>query len=109
MTEKEIYKTLKDVKLPVAYDHFEEGKAPELPYMVYRYPHTNNFAADGKVQARINALDIELYTDFKDLAAEKRIEAVLDRLGVFYEKTETFITSENMYQILYETEVLINR
>jgi hypothetical protein len=108
MTEKEVYKMLKTINLPLAYDHFEESKAPKLPYLVYRYPHTNNFAADGKVHTKVNALDIELYTESKDLATERKIEAVLDECGIFYEKTETFITSEKMYQILYETEVLID-
>lgn len=108
MTEKEVYKILKTINLPLAYDHFEEGKAPKLPYLVYRYPHTNNFAADGRVHARVNALDIELYTESKDLTTERKIETVLDECGIFYEKTEIFITSEKMYQILYETEVLID-
>ena len=108
MTEKEVYKMLKTINLPLAYDHFEESKAPKLPYLVYKYPHTNNFAADGKVHTRINALDIELYAESKDLTAERKIETVLDECGIFYEKTETFITSEKMYQITYETEVLIN-
>ena len=108
MTEKEVYKMLKMVNLPLAYDHFEEGKAPKPPYLVYRYPHTNNFAADGGVHTIVNALDIELYTESKDLTTERKIETVLNECGIFYEKTETFITSEKMYQITYETEVLIN-
>lgn len=108
MTEKELYKILKSVNLPLAYDHFEEGKAPKLPYLVYRYPYTHNHAADGRTYAKINALDVELYTESKDLITERKIEAVLDEYGIFYEKTETFIASEKMYQIIYQTEVLIN-
>ena len=108
MTEKEVYKMLKTINLPLAYDHFEERKAPKPPYLVYRYPHTNNFAADGGVHTIVNALDIELYTESKDLTTERKIETVLNECGIFYEKTETFITSEKMYQITYETEVLIN-
>ena len=108
MTEKEVYKILKSIGLPLVYDHFEEGKAPKLPYIAYRYPYTDNSAADGITYAKINALDIELYTESKDLVTEKKIEAVFNEHGIFYEKTETFITSEKMFQIVYQMEVLIN-
>lgn len=108
MTEKEVYQMVKSVRLPVSYHHFEEGQAPDPPFLVYLYPGTNNFSADGTVYQGVNQLDIELYTDIKDLEAEKRVEAVLKEHGFFYEKTETYLESEKMYEVLYETEVLIN-
>lgn len=108
MTEKEVYQMVKSVGLPAAYHHFEEGKSPDPPFLVYLYPGTNNFSADGTVYQGVNQLDIELYTDIKDLEAEKRVEAVLKEHGFFYEKTETYLESEKMYEVLYETEVLIN-
>ena len=86
----------------------EEGQEPEKPYVVYLYPSTDNFAADGIVYQAINELDIELYTEKKDIEAEKKVEAVLKEHGFFYEKTETYLTSEKMFEVLYETEVLIN-
>lgn len=108
MTEKNIYQMLKKLDLPLAYSHFEEGKAPKLPFIVYRYPYTHNSAADGKVYAKITALDIEIYTEKKDLQLEKKLEALLNEHGFFYEKTETYISSERMFQMIYEMEVLIN-
>lgn len=108
MTEKEVFQVVKSVGFPAAYHHFEEGQEPDKPYLVYLYPGTNNFAADGTVYQDINQLDIELYTDKKDLEAEKRVEAVLKEHGFFYEKTETYLESEKMYEVLYEMEVLIN-
>ena len=44
---------------------------------------------------------IELYTDRKDLTAEQRVEAVLDRHGIFYNRSETWIESEQLYEVLY--------
>lgn len=108
MTEKEVYQMVKSVGLPAAYHHFEEGKSPDPPFLVYFYPGTNNFSADGTVYQGVNQLDIELYTDIKDLEAEKSVEAVLKKHGFFYEKTETYLESEKMYEVLFETEVLIN-
>ena len=108
MTEKEVCQMVKSTGFPTAYHHFEEGQEPEKPYVVYLYPGTNNFAADGIVYQAINELDIELYTEKKDIEAEKKVEAVLKEHGFFYEKTETYLTSEKMFEVLYEMEVLID-
>lgn len=108
MTEQEIFQMVKSVGLPAAYHHFEEGQSPDPPFLVYLYPGTNNFSADGIVYQGVNQLDIELYTDKKDLEAERRVEAVLNKHGFFYEKTEKYLESEKMFEVLYEMEVLIN-
>lgn len=108
MTEVEVCQMIKSVGFPTAYHHFEEGQEPEKPYLVYLYPGTNNFSADGIVYQGINHLDLELYTDKKDLEAEKRVETVLKEHGFFYEKTEVYLETEKMFEVLYETEVIIN-
>ena len=54
---------------------------------------------------KINQLDIELYTDLKNPDLEETIEAVLLKHGIFYGKSETWIESEKLYEVLYETEV----
>lgn len=108
MTEQEVYQMVKSIGFPVAYHHFEEGQSPDPPFLVYLYPETNNFSADGVVYQTINELDIELYTDKKDLDAEKKIEKVLKKNGFFYNKTETYLDTEKMYEVLYEMEVVIH-
>lgn len=108
MTLTEIYNLLKTTNLPVAYSHFEVGKAPPLPYVVFRLPNSNNFAADGIVYRAVTALDIELYTEKKDLATEKKLEDVINNKIGFYNKMEMLVISEKMYQIIYSTEVLID-
>lgn len=108
MKEVEVSQMIKSIGFPVAYHHFAEGQEPGKPYIVYLYPGTDNFSADGTVYQDINQLDIELYTENKNLAAEKAVETVLKKHGFFYEKTETFLETENMFEVLYEMEVLIN-
>lgn len=56
---------------------------------------------------KASEVNIELYTDYKDLSAEQKVEAVLDGHGIFYEKSEVWIESEKLYEVLYsfETEV----
>ena len=96
---------LAEMNLPYAYDHFVEGEAPDPHFLVFLYPGSNHFAADGKVYFKVNRLNIELYTDKKDVELEETVEAVLDRHGIFYVKSEVWIESENLYEVLYQMEV----
>ena len=99
---------LKQIGLSFAYDHFAEGESPDPPFICYLIPNSDNFSADGRVYYKINEIHIELYTDCKDLSAEQQVEAVLDEHGIFYEKTEVWIESENLYEVLYTFEMEVN-
>ena len=88
-----------------AYDHFAEGESPDPPFICYLLPQSDNFSADGKVYLKVSSVNIELYTDSKDLAVEQTLEAVLDTHGIFYDKTEVWIESEKLYEVLYSFEM----
>lgn len=105
MTHQEVMALLTEMDIPFAYDHFVEGESPEPPFLVFLYPGSNHFAADGRVYFKVNRLNIELYTDKKDMELEETVEAVLDRHGIFYGKSEVWIESENLYEVLYQMEV----
>lgn len=105
MTHQEVMTMLAEMNLPYAYDHFVEGESPDPPFLVFLYPGSNHFAADGKVYFKVNRLNIELYTDKKDVEHEETVEAALDRHGIFYSKSEVWIESENLYEVLYQMEV----
>nr|DAU65371.1 MAG TPA: tail completion protein [Caudoviricetes sp.] len=105
MTHQEVMALLTEMDIPFAYDHFVEGESPEPPFLVFLYPGSNHFAADGMVYFKVNRLNIELYTDKKDMELEETVEAVLDRHGIFYGKSEVWIESENLYEVLYQMEV----
>lgn len=107
MTHAEIYEAIESAGLPVAYYAFPEGAVPALPFIVYYYPNSNNFGADDAVYQKIEALNVELYTKVKDFALEETVEGALASLG-YWEKSETYLTSEEMYEVLYQTEVMIN-
>ena len=98
---------LKSAGFPYAYDHFAEGEAPDPPFVCYLLPGSDNFSADGKVYYRISEARVELYTDQQDLAAEGKLEDALDACGIFYEKSETWIDSEKLYEVLYVFEIPI--
>ena len=102
---EKIAAVLEKIGLPFAYDHFAEGESPDPPFICYLIPNSDNFSADGRVYYKINEIHIELYTDCKDLSAEQKVEAVLDKQGIFYEKSEVWIESEKLYEVLYSFEM----
>ena len=99
-----IIQILEERGLPYAYDHFAEGEGPDPPFLCFRCPNSDNFAADGTVYFPITEIDIELYTDRKDPDTEKKLEDLLTKGGIFFDKTETFIDSEKLYEVLYSFE-----
>ena len=105
MTIENLVEMLQELKIPFAYDHFAEGESPEPPFICYLLTGSDNFAADGKVYFKINQVRIELYTDFKDPSLELRLENVLDEHGIFYNKSETWIQSEKLYEVMYNFEI----
>nr|WP_330374275.1 hypothetical protein [Lachnoclostridium sp. An14] len=105
MTMEKLVEMLQEIKIPFAYDHFAEGESPKPPFICYLLPGSNNFAADGKVYFKVNEVHIELYTDFKALDLEKRVEDSFDSHDIFYNKSETWIESEKLYEVLYIFEM----
>ncbi|MFS9121516.1 hypothetical protein [Streptococcus anginosus] len=96
---------IKDIGIPNAYHHFAEGESPEPPFLIYLLPASDNFSADGRVYFKANEVHIEIYTDYKSPDIEKKVEAVLDKHGIFYNKSEVFIESEKLYEVLYIFEM----
>lgn len=105
MTHEEVVAMMEEMNLPFAYHHFAEGEYPDPPFAVFLYPGSNNFSADGKVYFKADRLNIEIYTDIKNIELELTVEAVLDLHGIFYEKSEVWIETENLYEVLYQMEV----
>lgn len=101
---------MREIGFPFAYHHFAEGESPNPPFLLFLTPASSNFAADGKTYFKANEVHVELYADYKNPVLEEQVEAVLDRHGIFYNKTEAFIESEQLYETLYifEMEVTIN-
>ena len=97
----ELLAIVKEIGLPNAYNHFAESEAPAVPYLLYLIPGNDNISADDRAYVKINEVHLELYTDCKDLAAEEQVESVLDAHDIFYDRSETWIESEKLYEVLY--------
>lgn len=108
MTYKEIADMVKDMDLPYAYYQFPKDTGQAPPFILFFYSSTDDIHADDINYVPVVTLNIELYTSEKDFAQESAVESVLTSHGFSYYKEENFIDSEQMFQIAYEMEVIIN-
>ena len=125
MTYEEINDMMAEMGLPFAYHHFAEGDSPRggemsnavrqrgrgcepspaPPFLLFLSPGEDTFSADNVAYHSFKQLDIELYTDKKNPALEEEIEVVLTQHEIYFTKTESWIASEKMYEVLYEMTI----
>lgn len=105
MTLVELKRILDQIGYPVAYSHFNDSP-PSIPYICFRTLGTENFYADNKIYQEVIPVDIELYTEKKDLTAETKVKAALQDNGINYEMVpEVFIDSEKLFMNTFEVEL----
>ena len=105
MTHEEVVEMLEEINLPLAYDHFAEGESPDPPFICFLFPGSDNFSADNIVFAEFKNLNIELYTDEKNPEIEEKVENVLNYHELFWNKSEVWIETEKLYEVLYQLTV----
>lgn len=108
MTYVELVNVLKSTDLPVAFNAFEIGTAPSLPFIVYTLPSNNDFIADNSNYQDVVRVNIELYSRRKNFSLEKSVEGVLKANNIVYSKSSVWLDTEQMQQTIYETEIMIN-
>ncbi len=105
MTHEEVMAMIEEAGIPYAYDHFAEGESPDPPFICFLYPRAENFGADDIVYHSNRVLDIEVYTDLKDPDLEEKMEEILTAHELYYTKSEVWIESEKLYEVLYTVRV----
>lgn len=108
MTYEQIATMVAEMGYPNAYYQFERARAKEPPFICFYYPEIDDVYADDSNYQRIVGLTVELYTRKKDFAAEDAVENILQTHGIPYDKNEEYIEDEQLYEVIYEMEVLIN-
>lgn len=107
MTLIEFKHLLDQTGYPVAYFQFRATESsPSPPFIVYYTPSTSNFKADNKVYSKITNITVELYTNYKDLAAEQKLEKLFDDNHLAWEVDEVWIESEQLFQRIYDIGVI---
>lgn len=103
MKHKDIYDLLKTLEIPVAYDHFNDDKTINPPFIVYRELGVDTFKADNKTFYRPYDFELELITIKKDTTLQNRIEELLDNNNIPYDTTnEVWDNDEKIYHNFYE-------
>jgi hypothetical protein len=100
---------LQSTGLPVAYSHFvqsENEPLPQPPFITYLVAYSSNFGADNSVYYQIRNIAIELYTDTKNEETERIVEQALNENDLFYQSTENYIESEQLFQKIYEVRLI---
>lgn len=99
MTLEELYQGLKSIVPNVTYYSF--SKPVSYPAIAYFVPDTSNFSADGIAYLQVKNVNIELYTEKKDLEIEQKIADFLIKNGLFFEQEEDYINSEKLIRNTY--------
>ena len=115
MTYKQVYTLLSNIefepgkKIPVAYLMFpdDDPTNPPTPFICYYYTGDDDLKADNTNYQKIRPLTVELYTDNKDFAIENAVETALNAAGLVFSRNESYIDTEKMYMVSYETEIII--
>ena len=106
MTYKEVAQMVASVGIDYAYDHFTDT-GHKLPFICFFFSGSADFEADNTNYQKIRPLDIELYTENKNFTLEETVESVLNSNGFVYTREETYIDSEQMYEVIFHTSVAV--
>ena len=99
MTIEELKARLDTTGLPVAYAAFPETDAPDMPFICYMATGTLNYAADGEVYSKIQRVEIQLFTRYKDVEAEAVLEVALQ--GLYWNNEEEYEEDELCHRVTY--------
>lgn len=100
---KTIYDLLTTLNIEVAYDHFDDNKTIQPPFIVYRALAADTFEASNKTYYKANNFEIELVTTIKNPTLEGQIENLLDENEIPYDQTDPiWDDDEKIYHTFYE-------
>lgn len=117
MTYKQVYQLVSGIEMapgqtiPAAYYMFPaddpSNPPPPPPFICYYYDSSNDVTADNANYQKVRPLTVELYTNDKDFSLEQAVETALNAGGIVYSRTETYIDTEKMYMVTYESDIII--
>lgn len=93
---------------PYSYYQGESGSVIKTPYLLFDYPDRDDVKADDKNYAKIQNVSIEYDSKKRDVEIETKIESILEESDIVYQKEETYISAQKVYEVMYTWEVPIN-
>ena len=107
MTYRQVAEMVSSIGVPYAYYQFPNNTGIAPPFVCFYFDSSNDFAADNVNYQRIRPLTLELYTDNKDFTLEQTVENILNQNGLVYSREETYLDSEKMYMVTFQTNIII--
>lgn len=108
MTREEVYTMINNIGLPCAYYQFPDDTPQTPPFICWFFSTNTDVMADNENYVDKEVLNVELYTRLREYDIEKAVEAALKAGGFSYAKEASYIDAEKIWQISYESEVIIN-
>lgn len=97
--------SLETLGFPVGYGSFEEATDP--PCIVLMDMGNDDLIADNEIFVSMKDINVELYFRYKDTQLENDLETKLKQLGFVHKSYgDTWIQSEEMYQRIYEIQLM---
>ena len=109
MTYTEINTIIESIGVPSAYYQFTADTAQPPPFICFYFDGNADLYADNRNYQKVAHLVIELYTDEKDFDREERVETVLNEADIAYNRMESYIDSERLYMVTYDTNLIITK
>ena len=103
MNQTQLQAALDTSGYPTVYGSFKDRVEP--PYIVFIRPTADTVSSDYKVHGKYQNYNIELYTNKKDLMAEKKLEDILGAIDPEYDTLETYIDTEKLFLITYSITI----
>jgi hypothetical protein len=112
LTQQGLYTLLSSTGIATCYQSWkasgitETTELPALPWICYLFVDNDGTeAADNKVHQKVNNYLVELYTNKKDIASEELLEDALDSASIFYNKAETYIEDQALFEVAYSIQI----
>lgn len=106
MNQIQVVEMLNSLSIPSYYGFAPVGT--EIPFLIIHSEQPDNFTADNTVYVEKWNFRIDLYTRFKELTLETEIKELLNTNGITWEKTEEYISNQEVWEVEFSFQVLGN-
>ena len=104
MTYMDLINEIKALGFSCTYGSFKSK--PPIPFCTVNFAYNNDMIADNQNYQDVGQYQLEYYNSIKYPPDEQKIESKLKELRLPYTKVETFLDSEDLYQVIYEFQLI---
>ena len=102
---EELLQIIKEMDIPFAYDHFAEGES-RIRRLFVIFPRTaTTLLRTGRSTTRSMRFISNCIPTVRTCRQNRKWKLCLMSMAIFYEKSEVWIESEKLYEVLYSFEM----